>query len=32
LVSPPTVAEVAGGFPLTVVEAKAVDPAYGVTV
>ena len=32
LVSPVTVAVVAGGFPLTVVGARAVVPAYGVIV
>jgi hypothetical protein len=32
LVSPLTTAVVAGGFPVTGVDARAVDPAYGVTV
>jgi hypothetical protein len=31
-VSPPTVTDVAGGFPVTEVAARAVDPEYGVTV
>ena len=31
-VNPPTVTVVAGGFPVTGVDARAVDPAYGVTV
>src|SRR5438067_322195 len=31
LVSPATVADVAGGLPVTVVGVRAVDPAYGVT-
>jgi hypothetical protein len=32
LVRPVTFAVVAGGLPLTVVDGRAVDPAYGVTV